>query len=64
VFEVTVKLAKFVAVIGLVYFGIGVVLTLMHDQHMTKRTRADENDEFQGIDRRSPIYPRCGTGRG
>jgi hypothetical protein len=42
VFEVTEadKLAQFVAVMGLVYFGIGVVLTIMHDQHMIKRTRA------------------------
>jgi hypothetical protein len=34
------KLAQFVAVMGLVYFGIGVVLTIMHDRHMIKRTRA------------------------
>ena len=34
------KLAQFVAVTGLVYFGIGVVLTIMHDRHMIKRTRA------------------------
>jgi hypothetical protein len=27
-------------VMGLVYFGIGVVLTIMHDRHMIKRTRA------------------------
>jgi hypothetical protein len=42
VFEVTAggKLAQFVAVMGLVYFGIGVVLTIMHDRHMIKRTRA------------------------
>lgn len=34
------KLAQFVAVMGLVYFGIGVVLTIMHDGHTIKRTRA------------------------
>jgi hypothetical protein len=67
-FEVTEggKLAKFVAVMGLVYFGIGVLLTLMHDRHMTSARERGENDEFQGIDRRGPIYnwPRCLTGRG
>ena len=36
----TDKLAQFVTVMGLVYFGIGVVLTIMHDRHMIKRTRA------------------------
>ena len=42
VYEVTEadKLAQFVAVMGLVYFGIGVVLTIMHDRHMIKRTQA------------------------
>jgi hypothetical protein len=39
VFEVTAG-RQFVAVMGLVYFGIGVVLTIMHDRHMIKRTRA------------------------
>jgi len=34
------KLAGFLAVMGFVYFGIGAVLTLMHDRHMAKRTRA------------------------
>jgi len=33
-------IAQFVAVMGLVYFGIGVVLTIMHDRHMIKRTGA------------------------
>ena len=33
------KLAQFGAVMGLLYFGIGVVLTIMHDGHMIKRTR-------------------------
>ena len=37
--EVT-KLAGFLAVLGVVYFAIGVVLTLMHDRHMLERTRA------------------------
>jgi ABC-type multidrug transport system permease subunit len=41
-FEITEggKLARFLAVIGLVYFCIGVMLTLTHDRHMAKRTRA------------------------
>jgi hypothetical protein len=30
-------IAQFVAVMGLVYFGIGVVLTIMHDRHMIER---------------------------
>jgi hypothetical protein len=34
------KLAGFLAVMGFVYFGIGAVLTVMHDRHMAKRTRA------------------------
>jgi hypothetical protein len=33
-------LGRFLAVVGAVYFGIGVVLTLMHDHHMDKRTQA------------------------
>ena len=59
------KLAQFVAVTGLVYFGIGVVLTIMHDRHMIKRTERGENNEFQGIGRRGLIYnwARCGIGR-
>lgn len=36
------KLARFLGLLGVVYFGIGVVLTLMHDQHMLKRTRAGQ----------------------
>ena len=42
VFEVTAdgELAQFVAVMGLVYFGIGAVLTIMHDRHTIKRKRA------------------------
>jgi uncharacterized membrane protein YiaA len=38
-FEIT-QGGKFLAVMGLVYFGISVVLTLIHDRHMAKRTRA------------------------
>ena len=38
------KLAVFLAAMGLVYFSIGVILSLIHDQHMTKRTRADDNE--------------------
>lgn len=34
------KLAGFLAVIGFVYFSIGAVLTVIHDRHMGKRTRA------------------------
>ena len=58
-------IAQFVAVMGLVYFGIGVVLTIMHDRHMIERRERGENNEFQGIGRRGLIYnwPRCGIGR-
>ena len=38
------KLAVFLAAMGIVYFSIGVILSLIHDQHMTKRTRADDNE--------------------
>ena len=31
---------KFLIVIGLIYFGIGAVLSVIHDRHMIKRTRA------------------------
>ena len=34
------KFARFLAVIGGVYFCIGGILTLTHDRHMAKRTRA------------------------
>jgi hypothetical protein len=37
-------LAVFLAAMGLVYFSIGVILSLIHDQHMTKRTRAGDNE--------------------
>ena len=31
---------RFLAVLGIVYFGIGMVLTLTHDRHMAKRMQA------------------------
>jgi hypothetical protein len=31
---------RFLAVMGIVYFGIGMMLILAHDRHMDKRTRA------------------------
>ena len=34
------KLTVFLAVMGLIYFSIGAVLTVLHDHHMAKRTRA------------------------
>ena len=34
------KLAGLLAVMGLVYFSIGAVLSVVHDRHMAKRTRA------------------------
>ena len=34
------KLAGFLAVMGVIYFGIGAVLIVIHDRHMAKRTRA------------------------
>jgi len=34
------RLAGFLVGIGIVYFGIGAMLIVMHDHHMTKRTRA------------------------
>jgi hypothetical protein len=34
------KLTGFLITLGLIYFGIGAVLTVMHDRHMAKRTRA------------------------
>jgi hypothetical protein len=39
------KLGIFLAVVGLVYFSIGVVLSVMHDRHMLKRTRAGQAGE-------------------
>jgi hypothetical protein len=40
VFKRPGKLTGFLAVMGFIYFGIGAVLTVIHDHHMTKRTRA------------------------
>ena len=31
---------RFLAVLGIVYFGIGMTLILTHDRHMGKRTQA------------------------
>ena len=39
------ELAAFLAVAGLVYLGIGVALALVHDRHMTERTRAGREPE-------------------
>jgi hypothetical protein len=41
---ITEILGRFLGVLGLVYFGIGVVLTLVHDRHMAERTRARRDD--------------------
>lgn len=38
--QVAGKLAIFLATIGLVYFIIGLLLSLVHDKHMAGRTRA------------------------
>ena len=38
------KLAVFLAVVGLIYFGIGVTLSYMHGRHMVRRTRAGRDD--------------------
>jgi len=34
------KFAIFVAAMGIVYLNVGLLLTFIHDKHMTKRTRA------------------------
>jgi preprotein translocase subunit SecG len=41
-FEVTEDglLAKFLEIIGVVYFAIGMVLAVIHNKHMLKRMRA------------------------
>jgi hypothetical protein len=39
------KLAGLLAAMGILYFGIGAVLTVMHDYHMAKRTRAGQQRE-------------------
>ncbi|HLO00736.1 MAG TPA: hypothetical protein VK208_19920 [Pyrinomonadaceae bacterium] len=36
------NLARFLGVVGIVYFCIGVVLSVMHESHMAKRTRAGQ----------------------
>ena len=41
-FEVT---GIFLALVGLVYFGIGILLSLMHGRHMVERTRAGRERE-------------------
>jgi hypothetical protein len=38
------KLAGVLAGMGILYFGIGAVLTVMHDYHMAKRTRAGNSE--------------------
>ena len=40
VFDGPGKLTLFLAVMAVIYFAIGAVLTVMHDHHMAKRTRA------------------------
>jgi hypothetical protein len=40
IFDVTDGPAIFLAVVGFVYFIVGVVSILVHDRHMLKRTRA------------------------
>jgi Kef-type K+ transport system membrane component KefB len=32
--------ARLLAGVGIVYFGIGIVLSVMHDRHMARRTQA------------------------
>ena len=46
-FEVTAggRLGIFLALVGLVYFGVAIVVTLIHDRHMAKRTRAGQEQE-------------------
>ena len=39
------QLAIFMSVLGVAYFFIGIVLSLMHDRHMAKRTRAERARE-------------------
>ena len=48
------KFARFLGVLGIVYFGIGIVLTLMHDRHMAKRTQAGAR-----MTSLVPIAPKC-----
>jgi hypothetical protein len=46
-FEVTEggRLGIFLALVGLVYFGVAIVVTLIHDRHMAQRTRAGQEQE-------------------
>jgi predicted membrane channel-forming protein YqfA (hemolysin III family) len=39
-FQITEGLARFLGVVGVIYFAVGVVLSVIHDQHMAERTRA------------------------
>ena len=39
-----IKFAGLLIAMGLVYFGIGAVLIVMHDRHMARRTRAGRDD--------------------
>jgi hypothetical protein len=39
-FQVTEDLGRLLGVLGIAYFGIGVVLSFMHGRHMVKRTQA------------------------
>ena len=36
------QFAVFLTAIGVVYFGVGIGLSIMHDRHMIKRTRAGD----------------------
>jgi hypothetical protein len=38
--QVAARLAMFITAMGLVYFAIGLVLGVVHNKHMIKRTRA------------------------
>lgn len=40
VLQVAGQLGRFLGVIGFVYFGIGIVLGVVHDRQMQTRTRA------------------------
>lgn len=43
--QVAGRWGRFVAVMGVVYFGIGIVLGAVHDRHMTTRARAGQGQE-------------------
>ena len=40
VFDVPGKLTGFFAAMGVVYFGVGALLIVIHDRHMAKHSRA------------------------